>query len=261
MDSIIGMRGWDEIAYLTEDPAQCWGSSFDGYQPATFNMPSYRPYPASESLATPLQHQHSYLQDQRQEQGFATNNLDVTLQQEALQPQGPEIGPRYVEYRTAMKEIFQNIIDGRLAMASQSLLEESKWLAGHVEVLGLTVDDVSVYTDMIGNNIAPAKAVYTERKELWDEFNTAWVSLFQKQSDMQEPGQRIQHRQSLMSEESVNEMAEGLTEMCDAIEKHGLVDYQYGVEEERIVVVIENCLDLQESRKGMAEGRGLENSP
>jgi hypothetical protein len=60
--------------------------------------------------------------------------------------------------------------------------------------------------------------------QLWAEFNTAWLSLFQKQKDMLESGQRIQHTQSLMSLVFIKKMAEDLIEMCDAIQKHALVD-------------------------------------
>ena len=31
-------------------------------------------------------------------------------------------------------------------------------------------------------------------------------------------------------------MAKDLIRMCDAVEKHGLVDYQYGVAEEQIIM-------------------------
>ena len=52
---------------------------------------------------------------------------------------------------------------------------------------------------------------------------------------MLETGQRVQHPQSLMSQEFINKMAKDLIRMCDVIEKHGLIDYQYGVAEEQII--------------------------
>jgi hypothetical protein len=51
-----------------------------------------------------------------------------------------------------------------------------------------------------------------------------------------ESGQRIQPPQSLMSQDFIKKMAKDLIRMCDAVEKHGLVDYQYGVAEERIIM-------------------------
>jgi len=77
--------------------------------------------------------------------------------------------------------------------------------------------------------------LHADRIRLWGEFNTAWLSIFQKQKDMLESGQRLQSSQTLMSQDFINKMAKDLIRMCDSIEKHGLVDYQYGVAEEQII--------------------------
>lgn len=53
---------------------------------------------------------------------------------------------------------------------------------------------------------------------------------------MLELGQQIIAPHSLMSQEFINKMIKDLIRMCDGIESHGLVDYQYGVAEERIVL-------------------------
>lgn len=86
---------------------------------------------------------------------------------------------------------------------------------------GLTVDEKSLHADRI---------------RLWNEFNTAWLGIFQKQKDILESGLRIQQPQSLMSQDFIAKMAKDLIRMCDAIEEHGLVDYQYGVAEEQIIL-------------------------
>lgn len=78
--------------------------------------------------------------------------------------------------------------------------------------------------------------LHSDRIRLWGEFNTAWLSIFQKQKDMLESGQRIQHPETLMTQEFIKKMAKDLIRMCDAVEKHGLVDYQYGVAEEQIII-------------------------
>lgn len=85
---------------------------------------------------------------------------------------------------------------------------------------GLTVDEPPLHGDRI---------------RLWNEFNTAWLFLFQRQKDMLESGQRIQHPETLITQEFINKMAKDLIRMCDVVEKHGLVDYQYGVAEEMII--------------------------
>jgi hypothetical protein len=126
-----------------------------------------------------------------------------------------------------LKQIFQNIINGRLGEASQSLLEVSEWLLGHVGDLGrysffvfdprLIISDQGLTVDEVG--------LHSNRIRLWGEFNTAWLSIFQKQKDVLESGQRIQSPQTLMTQEFIKKMAKDLIRMCDAVEKHGLVDY------------------------------------
>lgn len=58
------------------------------------------------------------------------------MEEEDFQAQGPGMEAAYTAYQTALKEIFQNIINGRLGEAAQSLLEVSEWLLGHVGDLG-----------------------------------------------------------------------------------------------------------------------------
>ncbi|CAG8962244.1 hypothetical protein HYFRA_00005298 [Hymenoscyphus fraxineus] len=171
--------------------------------------------------------------------GMAQGAPDII--EDEFQAQGPGMEAAYTAYQTALKEIFQNIIHGRLATAGQSLLEVSEWLLGHVGDLGLTVDEVTLHSDRI---------------RLWGEFNTAWLGIFMKQKDMLESGHRIQPPQNLMTTEFIQKMAKDLIRMCDAVEKHGLVDYQYGVGEEQIISILEECLDLQETMEGGAsQGR------
>lgn len=154
------------------------------------------------------------------------------MEEDDFQVHGPGMEAAYTAYQTALKEIFQNIIHGRLVDASSSLLEVSEWLLGHVGDL----DEVALRGDRI---------------RLWGEFNTAWLSIFQKQKDMLDPRQRIEPTQSLMTQDFINKMAKDLIRMCDAVEKHGLVDYQSGVAEEQIIMILTECLDLQESIEGV----------
>ncbi|TVY81475.1 hypothetical protein LSUE1_G003210 [Lachnellula suecica] len=170
--------------------------------------------------------------------GMVQPAADV-LDEEEFQVQGGTMEAAYTAYQTALKEIFENIIHGRLAVAAKSLLDVSEWLLGHVGDLGLTVDEVALHSDRI---------------RLWGEFNTAWLGIFQKQKDLLEAGQRIQPPQDLMTQDTINKMAKDLIRMCDAVEKHGLVDYQYGVAEEQIMMILTECLDLQESIEGVDGG-------
>jgi hypothetical protein len=58
------------------------------------------------------------------------------MEEEDFQQPIPGMEAAYTAYQTALKVIFQNIINGRLADASLSLLEVSEWLLGHVVDLG-----------------------------------------------------------------------------------------------------------------------------
>lgn len=45
----------------------------------------------------------------------------------------------------------------------------------------------------------------------------------------------------------IKKMGNELIRLCDGIERHGLVDYQYGVWEDQITAVLEDCLDLYDA--------------
>ncbi|KAJ5033489.1 uncharacterized protein L3040_008604 [Drepanopeziza brunnea f. sp. 'multigermtubi'] len=245
-------------------------SQFQARQPAGMQILSdvATPYFAGESSSAPapppLQHHPSsnssavYQQHQQSPadrtaplipSGYSNNiglggmaqNASEIMEEDDFQAQGPGMEAAYTAYQTALKEIFQNIINGDLVGASQSLLDVSEWLLGHVGDLGLTVDESSLHPDRI---------------RLWGEFNNAWLGIFQKQKDMLEAGQQLQRGQSLMTQDFISKMAKDLIRMCDAIEKHGLVDYQYGVAEEQIIDILSDCLDLQVSIEGAGGNPG-----
>lgn len=69
--------------------------------------------------------------------GGMTQTGPELLAEEEFQGEGPGVEAAYTTYQTTLKEIFQNIISGKLSEASQSLLEISEWLLGHVGELGM----------------------------------------------------------------------------------------------------------------------------
>lgn len=125
--------------------------------------------------------------------------------------------------------------------------------------LGLTSDDQNLHD---------------ERIKLWNDFNHAWLAMFQRQKEMMESGQQLQRGQSLVPQDGLQKMGKDLVRLCDSIERHGLVDYQYGVWEEQIIAsrfrpslafwpwrlltmpcsVLEECLDLYESSNSSGGG-------
>ena len=207
----------------------------------------YAGEPSSPPVAPILQHQQSPAADRNQMlQGYSGSIAGMSrmtakfMDEEQVRAGMDEA---YNSYLNALKEIFQNIRNGMLVEASSSLIEVSNWLLSHVTELGkppltahvnkeaLTVLNKGLDVDDV--------AVHGERFRLWDEFNTAWLAVLQKQKDLTldyiHSGNPPRHPQSLISHDFLNKMAKELIRLCDNIEKHGLVDYQYGVWEERII--------------------------
>ncbi|KAK3297052.1 uncharacterized protein B0H64DRAFT_116642 [Chaetomium fimeti] len=166
-----------------------------------------------------------------------TPTTDVRMEEEYAAGSAPEVS--YAHYQTALKEIFRNIQSGVLAPASETLLQISQWLLTHVVELGLTSDDQNLHS---------------ERIKMWNDFNHAWLAMFQRQKEMMESEQQPQRPQSLVTAEGLRKMGKELVKHCDSIERHGLVDYQYGVWEERIIEILEECLDLYESTNTSGSG-------
>jgi hypothetical protein len=65
-----------------------------------------------------------------------TPATDVRMEEEYAAPGG--LDEAYASYQSALKEIFQNIRNGVLATASESLLSVSDWLLSHVVELGMS---------------------------------------------------------------------------------------------------------------------------
>lgn len=80
---------------------------------------------------------------------------------------------------------------------------------------------------------------HAERIKFWDNFNVCWLALLQRQKDdteqMIDSGRPPARPQSLLPQNSLEEMGNELVSLCDGLEKHGLVDYQMGVSEQEII--------------------------
>lgn len=173
----------------------------------------------------------------------AAATADVSLDEQEY-PATSGLDEAYASYQTALKEIFQNVTNGILQAASESLLNVSDWLLSHVTELGKaapTKITYRIWTTGYQLNIALAgltsddQTLYNDRIKLWNDFNHAWLSLLQKQKELMESGQQLQRNQTLINKDGLEKMAKELLRLCDQIERHGLVDYQYGVWEEQII--------------------------
>ncbi|KPM38353.1 hypothetical protein AK830_g8210 [Neonectria ditissima] len=147
---------------------------------------------------------------------------------------------KWVNYQRQLGTIFQEIVNGSLESASETLLSVSGWLLTQVADLGLNLDDTNLHADRI---------------KLWNDFNHAWLALGHRQIELMASGQQPSRSQSVMSKAMLKKLGNELIRLCDGIERHGLVDYQYGVWEEQITTVLEDCLDLYDASEE-ASGSG-----
>ncbi|KND93852.1 hypothetical protein TOPH_01733 [Tolypocladium ophioglossoides CBS 100239] len=141
------------------------------------------------------------------------------------------IAEKWVNYQRQLGAVFQDVKNGSLERASETLLSLSNWLL--TQVADLARRQPKLLTAGIGLSQDDA-TLHDERIKLWNDFNHAWLALLFQQKTMMESGQQLSESQRLMPEETLNKMGDELIRLCDGIERHGLVDYQYGVWEEQI---------------------------
>ncbi|KAH8174122.1 hypothetical protein LIA77_05541 [Sarocladium implicatum] len=169
--------------------------------------------------------------------GFATSMPGMATMQHA--PAGADVSmaeeseyvdnaleERWINYKRQMASVFQDIANGALQSAADTLSTVSTWLLSQVSDLGLTLDDASLHAD---------------RVQLWKNFNHAWLALGRAQK---EGMQSSQHSDALLSRDTIQKMVDDLIHLCNGLERHGLLDYGIGVWEERIVDVFADCMQL-----------------
>lgn len=147
----------------------------------------------------------------------------------------------YAQYETELRRTFEAIRDGRIAEAGRLVVNISDWLLTNAELLGMEIQRRGERMGLrltIGL-VRDDEPMYAQRLKMWDEFNTCWLSVLQKQREMTQEmvdtGQQPQPPQSLMDTEFMEGMGKEIVRLCDMMEKHGLVDYQMGVWEEEII--------------------------
>lgn len=102
---------------------------------------------------------------------------------------------------------------------------------------GLTVDDASLHADRI---------------KLWNDFNHAWLALGQRQVDLMRFGQQSSRPERPLSRDTIEKLGNEIIRLSDGLERHGLVDYQYGVWEDQIIAGRLSCPRLL-ALSGMAD--------
>ncbi|KZL69942.1 hypothetical protein CT0861_07761 [Colletotrichum tofieldiae] len=212
-------------SYFSNDPSSSTGTSnIPHAQPASATATAYQ-QPQMANYQTNISNVGGMPQQ--------TSSADVSMEEQDYAATGG-LEEKWMEYQSALRGVFQNVRNGVLESASQSLLDVSNWLLTQVVDLGLNLDDQNLHGDRI---------------KLWNDFNHAWLALFQMQKDMMEPGRQLQRSQTLVTKEGLEKMGKELVRLCDGIERHGLVDYQYGVWEQQIIEILEACLDQYEANE------------
>jgi hypothetical protein len=131
-----GMQMLSDVAvpYFSTEPTSASGPPGLQHHASSSSSAAYQQHQQSPADRPPLLPQ-GYPQNMTI--GGMPQNAPDVMEDDDFQSQGPGMEAAYTTYQTALKEIFQNIINGRLAEASQSLLEVSEWLLGHIGDLGM----------------------------------------------------------------------------------------------------------------------------
>lgn len=153
---------------------------------------------------------------------YASHEKDQ--QQIIRQEDMADLREKFDRYQMQTKEIFTLVRDRQLKPTASLLLQISRFLIGNVEALGLDRDD---------------KGQYKDRLKLWDTFNHCWLTVLYAQhkttQTMTQTGQQLPPGQSILNSDDLETLGQEIVKLCDSIDKTGLVDYQMGVAEERIV--------------------------
>jgi hypothetical protein len=177
------------------------------YEPVSLGSQAFQ-----SSGLTALESNDSYILHEKAKQ-------DTTEQEDIV-----DLREMFDQYQLQTKEIFTLVRDRQLKPTGSQLLQISRFLLGNVEALGLDRDD---------------KGQYKYRLELWDTFNHCWLTVLQSQyrtiQIMTRTGQQIPLGQSILDSDDLETLGHEIVKLCDSIDKTGLVDYQMGVAEERII--------------------------
>ncbi|KAJ3496124.1 hypothetical protein NLG97_g2894 [Lecanicillium saksenae] len=155
-----------------------------------------------------------------------------------------EFEEKWQDYQRRLASVFKEITEGNLERAADGLLSVSFWLLSRVEELGLTDDDETLQKD---------------RLKLWQDFNHAWIGLIFKQKQYMLQDSHDDSLPQPLSMRTIKRMGDELIRLCDGIERHGLVDYQFGVWEDEIETLLEDCLTLFEENEKEAPSESNRN--
>jgi hypothetical protein len=166
------------------------------------------------------------------------SNADVSMGDDQAYADGA-LQEKWNNYQRQLGTVFQDVVDDSLENAAETLLGVSTWLLSQVADLGVHIFygtpgwRLIMLTSLTGLHLDDAN-LHADRIKLWDDFNHAWLALGHRQRELMAAGQHTSRSHRVMSQDTIKKMGDELIRLCDEIERHGLVDYQYGVWEDQI---------------------------
>lgn len=166
---------------------------------------------------------------------------------------GKRIREVFPDHKHNIEVVFTEIKAGSLRVAANILGHATRWLADNVVYLGKLPRDqqlrIIVWFLMYVRN-HPASTLLTRQRptqippglnqdnhsdhidqlETWDNLNNAWLALGQKQLGLTDSSSS-----EVLLWGKIERMGEFIIERSNALERHGLVDYQRGLMEEQIL--------------------------
>lgn len=169
----------------------------------------------------------------------ATASADISMTDDHDHPDGAH-EEEWANYQRQMGTIFQEIVNGTPESASETPSSATadccpRWLT-LVRVVATSKTrlgrrrqrkDDKANQSCPGLNLDETN-LHADRIKLWDDFNHAWLGLYQKQIEMVSP-QQLSRPQSPMPKAMIKKIGNELIRLCDEIERHRLVDYQLGI--------------------------------
>ncbi|KAL5594785.1 hypothetical protein BROUX41_001699 [Berkeleyomyces rouxiae] len=153
---------------------------------------------------------------------------NTTTGQASLSEQ--EVNERMDVFHTKMTTAFQAVNREHLGTALEALLEVNTWIAEQTVPLGLHLDN---------------QEKRPERLDMWHDFNHAWLSLLQKHKDIIIADETpMAGRNPPLNLEQLKSCGNSIVKLGEVLEAHSLVDYEYGVWEDRITDTLRECINL-----------------
>lgn len=183
-------------------------------------------------------------------QSYASNASDYDppdTPQETMtsteEPREPLEHEQYQQYQQSLAQIFREIRADRIGDARDNLLRLSEWLVSNVERTGESLTAPAIAKRILTKSHEGLSAgtyiseeIKETRRKLWEDFNTCWLALVQKQRDTLELWlQTGQTSPSLLSQEDMKALGDRIVGFSDSLEGFGLVDYEMGLWEEEIL--------------------------